>query len=95
MAIFKCNNYVFEALSFADLIDLGRSRSTTHNIVNGMPWSFSYNSIPITHENDDLYIVGTVRFSRGAILVFDTNGDVLAMSVDEFFKWCSALSKNT
>lgn len=39
------------------------------NVVNGMPWSFKFGGIPVTHENDDLYIVGDWRFARGDTLI--------------------------
>jgi len=41
------------------------------NIVNGMPWSFMFNGHAVTHENDDLYLIGTpsIQFRRGEVLV--------------------------
>lgn len=32
------------------------------NIVDGLPWSWSFYGLPVTHENADCYIVGDVRF---------------------------------
>lgn len=47
-----------------------RSRPTGEtNIVNGMPWSFTFHGVPITHESDDCYLMpgttGTLRFEPG------------------------------
>lgn len=39
------------------------------SIVNGMPWSFTYKGMPVSHENDDCYIVAGVRFERGQVLL--------------------------
>jgi len=41
------------------------------NIVNGMPWSFIFNGHAVTHETDDLYLIGTpsIPFRRGEVLV--------------------------
>ena len=41
------------------------------NVVNGMPWSFMFNGHAVTHENDDLYLIGTpsIPFRRGEVLV--------------------------
>lgn len=40
------------------------------NVVNRMPWSFVWNDYPVTHENDNAYLIttpngGSVRFERG------------------------------
>jgi hypothetical protein len=42
------------AIDFNGLVDYGKARA---NIVNGMPWSFEYEGIPITHESDQCYLV--------------------------------------
>lgn len=42
------------------------------NVVNGMPWSFKFGDYPVTHENDNLYLIAydneTIRFARGDTL---------------------------
>ena len=45
-----------EALTFDELVQHGIDHGA--NIINGMPWSFLYNGVPVTHENDECYIVG-------------------------------------
>lgn len=43
------------------------------HLVDGVPWSFTFNGAPVTHENDDAYIVGSaesnVTFHRGELLM--------------------------
>lgn len=47
------------------------------NIVNGMPWSFQFYGHPVSHENDDRYLVGvrSVPFNRGGVIIVDDNGN--------------------
>lgn len=44
------------------------------NIVNGMPWSFQFEGRPVTHENDNVYLINdgnrTLRFNRGDTLIY-------------------------
>lgn len=62
----------FEALRFEDLVGHGVAQGVP--LTNGMPWSFTYANHPVTHENDDCYLIVTPRgdsgrFNRGEILV--------------------------
>ncbi len=43
------------AFTFDQIIDYGRKAAS--NLVNGMPWSFTFNGYPVTHERDDLYLI--------------------------------------
>lgn len=53
----------FVAITFDELVQYGiaqcKAEGRSGNIVNGMPWSFSYRGIPVTHENDGCYLVCT------------------------------------
>lgn len=44
-------------------------------VANGMPWSFSFFDHPVTHENDNCYLIArgnvTLRFMRGDTLYYD------------------------
>lgn len=42
-------------ITFEDLIQFGRDNGAT--IVKGMPWSFTFCGLPISHERDDLYLI--------------------------------------
>lgn len=76
-----------EALTFNELVGIGIARCQEQGqaLVNDMPWSFNYAGKPVTHENDDCYLIGELRFSRGQMLVNDS-GDLSIMDVDEFAK---------
>lgn len=67
MAKFKMKPMVVEAITFDELIQYGLTQ--TQNIYNNMPWSFEYEGIPVTHETDDCYIVGTERFTKNHLLI--------------------------
>lgn len=59
-------------MSFADFVDYGRANAGS--LVNGMPWAFTFEGRAVTHENDDLYLIGTglgdtLRFKRGDALM--------------------------
>lgn len=90
---------VIDAITFDELVQYGRDSGG--NIVNGMPWSFQYvvqyldkdgtphaRSHPITHENDDCYLVatleGTMRFDRGDMLITGVKGEMYPCKPDIF-----------
>lgn len=59
---------IIDAISFNSLIKHGVSSGG--NVVNGMPWSFEYKGVPITHENDRCYIIGDLgRMAPGDALI--------------------------
>ena len=75
-----------EFITFEDFVEYGKQNST--NIAeNGMPWSFDYKGCPVSHENDDKYIIltfeGTLHFERGNVLL---EGDYLSTVTNEDFK---------
>ncbi len=69
---------VVEAITFDELVEYGLNHSK--NIVEGMPWSFDYKGQPITHENNNCYLVPCdgqiLKFERGDLLA-DLEGDLL------------------
>lgn len=77
---------VIEAITFYELIHHGITHGA--NIVNGMPWSFDYSGHPITHENDDCYLIptleGTMRFNRGDMLITGVKGEIYPCRLDIF-----------
>lgn len=44
--------------SFEEFVEYGKRQSGA-NIVDGMPWSFSFYGVPVTQEDDDKYIIGS------------------------------------
>lgn len=83
---FRKKPVVIEAITFDELVEHGRTHGG--NIVNGMPWSFDYKGQPITHENDDCYLVptseGTMRFNRGEMLITGVKGEIYPCKADIF-----------
>lgn len=79
MAQFRKKPVEVEAITFEELVAYGLSAANV-NIVNGMPWSFQYKGHPITHENDDCYLIptleGTMKFRRGSMLVTGVKGEI-------------------
>lgn len=77
---------VIEAITFDELVEHGRNNGG--NIVNGMPWSFHYAGHPITHENDDQYLIptleGTMRMNRGDMLITGIKGEIYPCKPDIF-----------
>lgn len=79
---------VIEAITFDEFVEYGKKNST--NIVNGMPWFFSYNGHPITHENDECYLVpaleGIERFTPQDMLITGVHGEIYPCKIDIFEK---------
>lgn len=71
MAKFKMKPMIVEAVTFDELVAYGLTQ--TDNVYNNMPWSFEFMGIPVTHETDDCYIVGTEKFTRNHLLVVKDN----------------------
>lgn len=75
-----------EAITFAELVQHGRDSGA--NIVNGMPWSFSYKGHPITHENDECYLIptleGTHNFTPIDMLITGVKGEIYPCKIDIF-----------
>ena len=77
---------IIEAITFDELVQHGLRETT--NIVDGMPWSFDYRGFPITHENDECYLLsnatGVEKITKEYMLVTDENGYVFTQSSEEF-----------
>lgn len=75
-----------EAITFDELVEFGRQNGA--NIVNDMPWSFYYRGHPVTHENDDCYLIptleGTMKFRRGDMLITGVRGEIYPCKADIF-----------
>lgn len=81
MAKFKMKPMIVEAVTFDELIQYGLEH--TNNVYNNMPWSFKFMGIPVTHETDDCYIVGTERFTKNHLLVIKDN-EISVVEKDAF-----------
>lgn len=82
MPMYRKKPMVIEAITFEDLIQHGVDyyQENGRTIVNGLPWAFHYKGHPITHENDDCYLIptkeGTMRFNRGNMLITGVEGEI-------------------
>ncbi len=77
MAKFRKKPVVIEAITFDELVAHGRTQTAD---TNGMPWSFHYAGHPVTHEDDDCYLIptleGTMKFARGDMLITGVQGEI-------------------
>lgn len=82
---FRKKQVVIEAITFDELVEHGRTQTTD---TNGMPWSFNYGGHPVTHENDNCYLIptleGTMRFERGDMLITGVKGEIYPCKPDIF-----------
>lgn len=88
MAKFKKKPVVIEAITFDELVEYGKKNQTF--IVNDMPWSFDYKGHPITHENDECYLIptleGTHNFTPKDMLITGVRGEIYPCKIDIFFE---------
>ena len=86
MSRFRKKPVVVEAITFDELVAYGIANS--QNIVNGMPWSFNYEGHPITHENDDCYIISTLEglhnMTPKDMLITGVKGEIYPCKIDIF-----------
>lgn len=88
MAQFRKKPVVIEAITFDELVAYGLSISS--NIHNGMPWSFNYKGQPITHENNNCYLIptleGVMAFNKGDMLITGIKGEIYPCKMEIFEK---------
>jgi len=79
---------IVDAITFDELVSYGIIHDG--NIVNGMPWSFTYKGYPITHENDSCYLIcipaGTYRMTPTDMLVTNENNEIYTINRNNFDK---------
>ncbi len=75
---FRKKPVVITAITFDQLVAHGIAAGG--HIVNGMPWSFQYHGHPITHENDDCYLIptleGVMKMGRDDMLITGVKGEI-------------------
>lgn len=90
MAKFRKKPVVIEAITFNELVDHGKTQVKKEHLNNGMPWSFDYNGQPITHENDECYLIptmeGTMDFTPNDMLITEVNGEIYPCKKELFDK---------
>lgn len=80
-----------EAITFGELVLHGahECEKAGHALgPNATPWSFNYGGHPVTHENDDCYLINTptdtVRMGRDDMLITRANGEIYTLKTDAF-----------
>ena len=95
MAKYRKKPVKIEAITFNEFVEYGKNH--TKNIVNGMPWSFEYNGHPVTHENDERYLIptleGTHNFTPQDMLITGVNGEIYPCKIDIFEKTYEAVEE--
>lgn len=80
---------VTEAITFNEFVEYGRAIPDV-NIVDGMPWEFSYKGCLVTHENDECYLIdtthGPVEFTPGDMLLTHPDGEIFPCKKEKFVK---------
>jgi hypothetical protein len=87
MAMFKMKQVVVEAITFDEFIEYGKGNGA--NIVNGMPWSFEYKGLSVTHENDTLYLIPAGKgvcyhFTPEDVLISNSDGKTFPLKKQLF-----------
>lgn len=77
---------VIEAITFDELVNHGKADGGLS--IDGVPWSFDYNGHPITHENDECYLIptleGTMNFTPSDMLITGVQGEIYPCKADIF-----------
>jgi len=77
-----------EAITFTEFIQYGLKHSD--NIIDGIPWSFEYKGQPITHENNECYLIPTLEgihnFTPQDMLITGVKGEIYPCKIDIFNK---------
>lgn len=93
---FRKKPVVIEAITFDELVQHGKDNGA--NIVAGMPWSFKYNGHPITHENDECYMIltleGHMKFTPKDMLITGVKGEIYPCKLDIFEATYEAVSED-
>ena len=84
-----------EAFTFDEFVQAGIDAGA--NLVDGIPWSWMYKNHPVTHENDNLYLVGAgskpTRFHKGTILCDNPDTGLYTLPTQNFKKFFTPLEE--
>lgn len=90
MPYYRKKPVVIEAITFDELVQHGLQEKDAGrgSAVKGVPWTFLYKGQPITHENDDTYIIptleGSMAFRRGDMLITGVKGEIYPCVMEIF-----------
>ncbi len=86
MPMYRKKSVVIEAITFDELVEHGKKCATS--TVDGVPWAFSYRGYPITHHNDNCYLIpapdGVTPLGRGDMLIIGVVGEIYPCKLDIF-----------
>lgn len=86
MGTYRSKPLEIEAFTFEELVAHGRANATS--LVNGVPWSFTFQGCAITHERDDCYLIptrdGIKDMTPQTILVTDWKGELDVLNKRDF-----------
>lgn len=81
------------ALTFDELVIFGLMVSAGENVHDGLPWSFIVNGVPVSHENDECYVIcgagNTKHMTRNDILIVGERGKLFVCPKDAFVELCA------
>lgn len=81
---------VIEAITWDELMKHGTEQVGEENLIEGFPWSFNYAGHPLTHENDEEYLIptleGTMSMTPNDMLITGVNGEIYPCKLDIFEK---------
>lgn len=96
MAKFRKKPVVIEAITFDEFVEYGRQLISDNPEQGGygfdgiMPWHFKYKEQPITHENDQCYLIptleGIMKFTPDDMLITGVQGEIYPCKKDIFDK---------
>jgi hypothetical protein len=90
MPLYTKKPVTIEAITFDDLVShgIGEYVREGREMPYDMPWAFNYKGHPITHENDNCYIIptleGSMHFHRGDMLITGVKGEIYPCRIDIF-----------
>ena len=75
--------------TFDEFVEFGKKNADT--LVKGMPWHFDFMGHPVTHENDECYLIPlanaeTLRFTPNDILILENDNSVKIQRIPELTK---------
>jgi len=89
MAKYRKKPVVIEAITFEELVQYGREAAPEDAAEHqGFAWSFDYKGHPITHENDQCYLIptleGILHFTPADMLITGVLGEIYPCKKDIF-----------
>jgi hypothetical protein len=67
-------------ITFDKMVEHGKASGAP--LYNGMAWSFAWLGHPVTHENDQCYLVGKdgIRLTPANFIVASENGNIVSLA---------------